>query len=156
MRVYIIGRLLMLIPTMILLTAAIFFLVSLVPGNLVDALMAQPGATELEMDRSALEKKFGLDAPLLVQYGLWMGVGLAASTLATVLSLLIEVVSGYVGGKLDLIVQRFVDAVQCFPSLILLMLVKFDYESDGASVIRHTHMIMIVYKSGKYNACICN
>ncbi len=48
-------------------------------------------------------------------------VGLAASTLATVLSLLIGVVSGYIGGKFDLIVQRFVDAVQCFPSLILLM-----------------------------------
>jgi len=49
-------------------------------------------------------------------------VGLAASTLATILSLIIGVVSGYLGGKFDLIVQRFVDAVMCFPALILMMI----------------------------------
>ena len=48
-------------------------------------------------------------------------VGLAASILATVLDLIIGVVSGYIGGKLDLIVQRFVDAWLCFPGLIILM-----------------------------------
>ena len=48
-------------------------------------------------------------------------VGLAASTLATIISLIIGVVSGYIGGKLDLIVQRFVDAVMCIPNLVLLM-----------------------------------
>ena len=49
-------------------------------------------------------------------------VGLAASTLATIVSLIIGVVSGYIGGKLDLIVQRFVDAVMCLPGLILLII----------------------------------
>jgi peptide/nickel transport system permease protein len=29
--------------------------------------------------------------------------------------------SGYIGGKFDLVVQRFVDAVMCFPGLVLLM-----------------------------------
>jgi len=48
-------------------------------------------------------------------------VGLAASTLATILSVFIGVVSGYIGGKLDLIVQRFVDTVMCVPALILMM-----------------------------------
>jgi len=46
-------------------------------------------------------------------------VGLAASTLATIISLIIGVVSGYIGGKLDLIVQRFVDTVMCLPDLIV-------------------------------------
>jgi peptide/nickel transport system permease protein len=32
-------------------------------------------------------------------------------------------VSGYIGGKLDLIVQRFVDAWMCIPSLILMLIV---------------------------------
>ncbi len=50
-------------------------------------------------------------------------VGLSASILATIMSVIIGVVSGYVGGKLDLIVQRVVDAVYCIPALVLLMVV---------------------------------
>ena len=50
-------------------------------------------------------------------------VGLAGSTIATIISLMIGIVSGYIGGKLDLIVQRFVDAWMCLPSLILMMIV---------------------------------
>jgi len=49
-------------------------------------------------------------------------VGLAASIIATILDLIIGVVSGYIGGKFDLIVQRFVDAWLCFPVLIILMI----------------------------------
>ena len=48
-------------------------------------------------------------------------VGLAGSTLAAILSALIGMLCGYIGGKFDLIVQRFVDAWLCFPYLILLM-----------------------------------
>ena len=48
-------------------------------------------------------------------------VGLAASTLATSISVIIGMVSGYIGGKFDLIAQRFVDAVFSFPSLIITM-----------------------------------
>ena len=51
-----------------------------------------------------------------------MIVGLVASTLSTLLSVIIGMVSGYLGGKFDLIVQRFVDAVMSIPSLILLMI----------------------------------
>ncbi|GAI87528.1 unnamed protein product, partial [marine sediment metagenome] len=50
-------------------------------------------------------------------------VGLAASTIATILSLIIGIVSGYIGGKLDLIVQRLVDAIMCFPGLVLLIFI---------------------------------
>ena len=48
-------------------------------------------------------------------------VGLAASTLATIVSAVIGVVSGYRGGKLDLIVQRGVDIWMCLPGLIISM-----------------------------------
>jgi len=48
-------------------------------------------------------------------------IGLAASTIATILSLIIGMLSGYIGGKLDLIVQRFVDTIMCIPQLILMM-----------------------------------
>ena len=50
-------------------------------------------------------------------------VGLAGTTLATFISVLIGIVSGYIGGKFDLIVQRFVDAWLCFPDLIILMVI---------------------------------
>jgi peptide/nickel transport system permease protein len=48
-------------------------------------------------------------------------VGLTASAIATILSLIIGILCGYIGGKLDLVVQRFVDAAMCFPGLVLLM-----------------------------------
>ncbi len=50
-------------------------------------------------------------------------VGLTAAIIATSLALVIGTVSGYIGGKLDLVVQRFVDAWMCVPSLVLLMVV---------------------------------
>ncbi len=50
-------------------------------------------------------------------------VGLAASTLAALLSISVGMLSGYIGGKFDLVVQRFVDAVMCLPGLVLLMVV---------------------------------
>jgi peptide/nickel transport system permease protein len=49
-------------------------------------------------------------------------IGLTASTLATFLSAAIGGVSGYFGGKFDLLVQRGVDLWMCVPSLIILMI----------------------------------
>ena len=48
-------------------------------------------------------------------------VGLAVTTLSTVLSTLIGGISGFLGGKLDLVVQRFVDAWISFPGLLILL-----------------------------------
>ena len=48
-------------------------------------------------------------------------VGLAATALNVVVSTVIGGTSGFVGGKLDLAVQRFVDAWMCFPGLLLLL-----------------------------------
>ena len=49
-------------------------------------------------------------------------VGLAATTLSTLLSTFIGLTSGYIGGRFDIIVQRFVDAWICFPRLVILLL----------------------------------
>ena len=49
-------------------------------------------------------------------------VGLTASTLATAISTLIGVVSGYMGGKVDLAMQRGVDAWMCLPGLVVIIL----------------------------------
>ena len=48
-------------------------------------------------------------------------VGLSATALSVVVAFLLGGTSGFFGGKLDLVVQRFVDAWMCFPGLILLL-----------------------------------
>ena len=48
-------------------------------------------------------------------------VGLAATTLHLVVAVLIGGTAGFIGGKLDLLVQRFVDAWMSFPGLLLLL-----------------------------------
>ena len=48
-------------------------------------------------------------------------VGLVATTLNVVVATLIGGTSGFLGGKLDLAVQRFVDAWMAFPGLLLLL-----------------------------------
>ena len=50
-----------------------------------------------------------------------MAVGLAATALNVVVAVLIGGISGFLGGKLDLAVQRFVDAWMAFPGLLLLL-----------------------------------
>lgn len=50
-------------------------------------------------------------------------IGLSAAALATVVSVFIGIVSGYLGGKFDMVMQRFVDAWMSFPDLIILIVV---------------------------------
>lgn len=49
-------------------------------------------------------------------------VGLAASGLGTAISLFIGLVSGYIGGNVDIAVQRFVDAVMSLPGLVVIII----------------------------------
>ena len=48
-------------------------------------------------------------------------VGLAATALNVLIAVLIGGISGFLGGKVDLAVQRFVDAWMAFPGLLLLL-----------------------------------
>jgi peptide/nickel transport system permease protein len=48
-------------------------------------------------------------------------VGLAATSISALLASAIGISSGFIGGKFDLVVQRFVDGWLCFPPLILLI-----------------------------------
>ena len=48
-------------------------------------------------------------------------IGLTATTLNVVVAVLIGGISGFLGGKLDLAAQRFVDAWMAFPGLLLLL-----------------------------------
>ena len=79
MRAYIIRRLLLLIPTLLILTIIVFLLVRFIPGDAIDMMVAMMVADHLgggawEIDREALERQMGLDVPVWVQYGRWIGV----------------------------------------------------------------------------------
>jgi len=50
-------------------------------------------------------------------------IGLSAAALATTLSVAIGLLSGYLGGKVDMVVQRVVDAYMSFPELVILIAV---------------------------------
>ena len=65
----------------------------------------------------------GRDLLSRILYGAQLSViiGFCAAGLATAISVLIGVVSGYIGGRLDLVTQRFVDAWQSFPGLVVLI-----------------------------------
>ncbi len=52
-----------------------------------------------------------------------MIVGLAVPAISVLGSLTLGIISGYFGGKVDLIIQRFVDTVMCFPGLVIMLTV---------------------------------
>ena len=72
MRAYIIRRLLLIIPTLFILTILVFLSVRFIPGDVIDAML---GKVEflVDVDREALERMLGLDQPVYVQYGRWVG-----------------------------------------------------------------------------------
>ena len=68
--------------------------------------------------------KFGRDIYSRVVHGaeLSFTVGFGASIIAVTVGIVLGSVSGFYKGWLDLILQRFVDALQAFPALVLLLL----------------------------------
>jgi len=50
-------------------------------------------------------------------------VGLVGSALCTLMATLIGLISGFAGGKTDIVIQRFVDAFMCFPPLFVFLTV---------------------------------
>lgn len=65
----------------------------------------------------------GRDMLSRVIYGARISViiGLSATSLGIIIAATIGTLSGYLGGKVDLIAQRFVDGWMCFPGLVLLI-----------------------------------
>ncbi len=58
---------------------------------------------------------------LIVGARISMLVGLAATALNVVVAVLIGGISGFIGGKFDLVMQRLVDAWMAFPGLLILL-----------------------------------
>jgi len=71
MRRYALIRTLSILPTLLGVTVAVFLLIRLIPGTIVDQMIGTEG-TYSEQTVRALKSFFGLDAPIYVQYGQWM------------------------------------------------------------------------------------
>ena len=67
----------------------------------------------------------GRDVFSRILYGAQLSViiGFLAAGLATVISIILGVLTGYFGGKIDMLIQRFVDSWMTFPDLVLLIVV---------------------------------
>ena len=78
MRAYLIRRLLLIIPTLLILSILVFLSVRFIAGDVIDAMAARMVGGDLGsgglIDREALEHMLGLDVPVYVQYGRWIGV----------------------------------------------------------------------------------
>ena len=62
-------------------------------------------------------------AQLLAGARISLTIGLVATGLSLLIGLILGAVSGYFGGWIDLLIQRFVEVMMCFPTFILILVV---------------------------------
>ncbi len=76
MLAYTIRRLLLIIPTLLLVTILVFLSVRFIPGDVIDMMVAQMGASGAVsgLDASYLREQMGLNVPMHIQYLRWLGV----------------------------------------------------------------------------------
>ncbi|MDZ7684782.1 MAG: ABC transporter permease [Gammaproteobacteria bacterium] len=109
------------------------FVVFLFCGIFADVL-APYGANDTNMfqrlESPSLEHWMGTDhlgrdvlSRILIGAQMSVIVGFLAAGLATVVSIVLGIVSGYMGGWTDMSIQRFVDSWMTFPDLVLLIVV---------------------------------
>ncbi|HEX2889711.1 ABC transporter permease [Vineibacter terrae] len=112
---------------------AIVFLAFLICGIFAD-LLAPYGMNQISplnrLKPPSLQFPFGTDnlgrdvfSRCLYGAQLSVIIGFCAAGLATVISVVLGILTGYLGGKFDMITQRFVDAWMSFPDLIILIVV---------------------------------
>ena len=70
MLAYTLRRLLLLIPVFLAVSVVIFAIIHLIPGDPVDNLVRVGSTPEQKAEITA---RYGLDKPLVVQYGIWLG-----------------------------------------------------------------------------------
>jgi peptide/nickel transport system permease protein len=70
MRVYILRRLIGIVPTVLMISLVVFVMMRSIPGDPVVALL---GDAYTEEDAVRVRAEYGLDRPLLIQYVIWVG-----------------------------------------------------------------------------------
>ncbi len=70
MTTYVLRRLLLMLPVAFLVTVGVFMLIHLTPGDPALILLGEDRSPQAIAD---IHKQLGLDQPIYVQYGLWLG-----------------------------------------------------------------------------------
>lgn len=70
LRTYVIRRLILVIPTLLLISVAVFSLIHLAPGDPAQAIAGRRPPSQEVLDQ--IRKEYGLDQPVPVQYFLWL------------------------------------------------------------------------------------
>ena len=75
MNQYLIRRTLLIVPTLFLISVIVFLSLRFIPGDVIDVMAAEMRFTQSGgvVDREMLERVLGLDQPIYVQYGRWIG-----------------------------------------------------------------------------------
>ena len=106
---------------------------------IVDRINVAPGA-----DAWFGGDKIGRDVFARLVNGAWISlyVGILASFIGTTIGMGVGIASAYWGGKLDLIVQRFIDAMIAFPGIILAIAIM---AALGASINNVVFALSVAY-----------
>lgn len=70
---YILKRILLLIPTLLVVTVVTFALMRMMPGSAVDQIQSKYISMGLDVDRAQIEAQLGMDKPAVQQYFIWLG-----------------------------------------------------------------------------------
>ena len=82
MRAYVIRRVLLVIPTLFLVSALVFLSVRFIPGDIIDVMSARMEYVGSgDINRELLRERLGLDRPVYVQYARWVSDILLRGTL---------------------------------------------------------------------------
>jgi peptide/nickel transport system permease protein len=75
LRDYVIRRVLLIIPSILVLTVFVFVMVRLIPGDVVDIIAQISGRSEVLTPevKAQIREQLGLDKPVYIQYFIWLG-----------------------------------------------------------------------------------
>lgn len=73
MRAYLLRRLLVLVPTLLIASVIVFVTVRLIPGDVLDLMLSQNDLSADKASREELTHALGLDRPMTEQYARWLG-----------------------------------------------------------------------------------
>ena len=72
MRAYFVRRLLLIIPTLLVLSILVFLSARFIPGDIIDTMVASDHNAMTGLNREVVLHALGLDVPVHVQYGRWL------------------------------------------------------------------------------------
>ena len=75
MRQYLIRRILLMIPTLFLVSIVVFLTIRLIPGDVIELMAIEMGQTTQgeQIDFEAIREMLGMNVPIHIQYANWMG-----------------------------------------------------------------------------------